>query len=472
MKLKLGLHRGSGSAVDVIVTADSTTTVEDVARALAESDPFAAPGAVNASDRPTLVAGPPAAPPVHLDPLSLIGDAPLGSGFEASVVPSAPAHVDGATAATMRIHNGPEVGRVISLTAGASILGRQSPAQVVLQDPLVSKRHARIDVDQGIELVDLNSANGLIVDGGLVQRVRVIPGQVITIGATDVSFTLVPRATHADARVLERGGSLMFNRSPRVEDRYPGREHRHPVIPNEADPRIFPWPMIMAPVLLGLAMFAFTQRPTSLLIVFMAPLMMLGNFIGQRTQQGKKLQLEIATFETQIEELEDRLQQEEVIERERRRAEAPATATVYEDAMSLGPMLWTRRPEHWNFLALRLGVGAAASRNTVQEPNDQRGIAEYSDKVMKLRGQFAQIEGVPLIELLPSSGSIGIAGPREFAADVVRGLGVQLFGLHAPNEVVVAAIVDPGWTPDLEWMKWLPHTTSPKSPFAEMALAD
>ncbi len=473
MKLKLGLRRGAGSAVDVLITADATATVEDVARALATGDPLAAPGAVNASAVPTLLVAPPAAAAVQLDPAALVADAPLGSGFEASIVPAVAAATAGVTAATMRIHNGPEAGRTVPLPAGTSILGRSAPAQVILQDPLVSKRHARLEIDQGVELVDLNSANGLVVDGGLVPRVRVIPGQIITIGATDVSFAPVPRPAGTDhARVLERGGALMFNRSPRVEDRYPGTEHRHPAIPSEADPRIFPWPMIMAPVLLGLASWVIFNRPAALLIVAMAPLMMLGNFIGQRTQQGKKLKLEIETFETQLDDLEDRLQREEGVERERRRAEAPATATVYENALSLGPMLWTRRPEHWNFLGLRLGVGTAASRNTVSQPQDQRGIAEYTVRVSELRDRFARIEGVPLIELLPSAGAIGIAGPRDLAADVVRGLGVQLFGLHAPNEVVTAAMIDPAWTPDMEWMKWLPHTTSPRSPFAEMALAD
>ncbi|WP_203581805.1 FtsK/SpoIIIE domain-containing protein [Microbacterium hibisci] len=472
MKLKLSLRRGVGSTVDVLVTADATATVQDVARALADGDALAAPGGVNASEVPTLLVASPAGQPVHLAPSMPIADAPIGSGFDASVVPALATGADAATAAVMRIHNGPDAGRTIPLPAGSSIIGRVAPAQVLLNDAQVSKRHARVDVDQGIDLIDLNSANGLIVDGGLVQRVRVLPGQRITIGATEVSFALAPRPQTDDSLVLERGGALMFNRSPRVEDRYTGREFRHPIIPNEADPRIFPWPMIMAPVLLGFAMFGITQRPTSLLIVFMAPLMMLGNFIGQRTQQGKKLALEIDTFETQIDELEEQLENEEQRERERRRAEAPATATIYENAMSLGPLLWTRRPEHWNFLGLRLGVGTADSRNTVQEPNDQRGIAQYAQQVRVLRDRFAQIDDVPAIELLPSAGAIGIAGPRELAADVVRGLGVQLFGLHAPNEVVTAAIIDPAWTGDMEWMKWLPHTTSPRSPFAEMALAD
>ncbi|WP_022893903.1 FtsK/SpoIIIE domain-containing protein [Agromyces subbeticus] len=478
MKLKLGLRRQAGAPVDIVVTADSTATVADIARTIADNDPMSASMSRAPGVGLTLAVAPPtSSEPVVLAPELLIGDAPIGSGFNAAVVAQTsggPAGRSGETAAAvLRVLNGPEAGREIPLPRGHSTIGRAAGVDIVLADALVSKRHARVEIDQGIELVDLNSANGLVVDGGLVQRVRVMPGQVITIGDTEVSFSMVAGADEAEAdTVLERGGALMFNRSPRVEQRYPGTEHRHPVVPSEAEPRMFPWPMVAAPVMLGFAMFAFTQRPSSLLIIAMSPLMMLGNFIGQRTQQGKKLRLEIDTFETQIEDLEDRLARETVVERNRRHEEAPAVATIYEQAMRLGPYLWTRRPEHWNFLSLRLGVGRAKSRNTIQETSELKGIARYARQVDKLRERHAFIDDVPLIEMLPSSGAIGIAGPRHLAADVLRGLGVQLFGLHAPNEIVTAAIVDPAWAREIEWMKWLPHTTSPKSPFAELALAD
>ena len=135
---------------------------------------------------------------------------------------------------------------------GAAVRETFEETGVLLSLPAADLSGARTDVEAGrVSFGDLLRANGLVVDGGLVQRVRVIPGQKITIGATEVSFSLVPRAVTDDSLVLERGGALMFNRSPRVEDRYAGREFRHPIIPNEADPRIFPWPMIMAPVLLG-----------------------------------------------------------------------------------------------------------------------------------------------------------------------------------------------------------------------------
>lgn len=477
MKLKLGLRRQAGAPVDVVVTADSTATVEDIARAIADNDPLSSHLARVPQAALTLAVAPPtSSEPVVLQPELLIGDAPIGSGFNAAVVAHAPrtASQGGSAraAAILHVRSGLDAGREFPLPRGNSVVGRDAAVDVMLADPLVSKRHARIEVDQGVELVDLNSANGLLVDGGLVQRVRVIPGQLVTIGDTEVSFSLVAGTDDAPDPVLERGGALMFNRSPRVEARYPGAEHRHPAVPSEAEPRLFPWPMIAAPVMLGLATFAFTGRALSLLIVALSPIMMLGNFIGQRTQQGKKLRLEIETFETQIEELEDRLARETVVERERRHAEAPAVATVYEQAMRLGPLLWTRRPEHWNFLALRLGVGRAKSRNTVQESSDQRGIARYTRQVDTLRTRHEFIDDVPFIEILPSSGAIGIAGPRHLAADVLRGLGVQLFGLHAPNEIVTAAIVDPAWAKELEWMKWLPHATSPRSPFADLALAD
>ncbi len=474
MKLKLALRRTGAPDVDVVVTADATATVADLARALVESDPSGASRAAATSALTLAVAPPVAESLAPLEPQLLLADAPLGSGFHAAVVPHAPSGRDRSVAAILRVVSGPDAAREFPLARGHSVVGRDPAAEVVLSDPLVSKRHARIEVESGIELVDLNSANGLVIDGGRVPRLSVQPGQVVTLGDSEVAFTRLASASDdaaADA-VLERGGALLFNRSPRVEVRYPGTEFPHPAIPSEADPRLFPWPMIIAPVLLGLAIFSATGRWLSLLVVAMAPIMLLGNFLGQKRQQGVKLRQEIETFDEQIERLEDDLVEQEAIERERRDAEAPATATVFDEAMRLGPLLWTRRPEHWSFLALRLGLGRARSRNSIAASADPKGIAQFSRQVQALRERVEVIDDVPIVELLPSAGALGVAGPAELSADAVRGLAVQLFGLHAPHEVVTAAIVSPAWARELEWLKWLPHASTARSPFTELALAD
>ncbi|WP_448005898.1 FtsK/SpoIIIE domain-containing protein [Agromyces bauzanensis] len=476
MRLKLGLRRHSGAAIDIVVTADATATVGDVARSVAENDPAGSGRSALASTLTLAVAPPTSREPVVLDPETLVADAPIGSGFNAAVVPhvvqATPARAVGAV---LQVLNGPEAGRRVELVGGHHVIGRQPAAgtDIVLSDPLISKRHARIEIGATVELVDLNSANGVLIDGGHVARARLAPGQVVVLGDTEISITPTRGAGVEEDRVLERGGALTFNRSPRVEPRYPGTDFAHPAVPTEANPRMFPWPMVISPVLMGLGIFAITQRPASLLLVIMSPIMMLGNYIGQRTQSGKKLRQEIETFEVQIEDLEEELAGQVAVERERRNAEAPPVAQVYEEAMRLGPLLWTRRPEHWNFLSLRLGLGRAASRNTIRESSGAaNGIAKYERRVAGLRKRYASIDDVPIVELLPSSGALGIAGPDHLAADVVRSIGVQLFGLHAPNEVITAAIVDPTWSAELEWMKWLPHTSSARNPFAEIALAD
>lgn len=477
MKIKLSLQRSSGPLVDVAVTADSTATIEDIARSIAETDPLSSWGSLASSAALTLAVAPPTSETmVPLPGDVLIGEAPIGSGFRATVVPvdaRARTSRSESAAAVIRVISGPDAGQEFRVPAGHSTLGRDASADVVFSDPLVSKRHARLEVGVSLELVDLNSANGVIVDGGLIPRLKVVPGQHILLGDTEVTITrIASQNAEATEAVLERGGGLMFNRSPRVEVRYPGTDFPSPAVPVEAQPKIFPWPMIVAPIMLGITMYILTGRVLSLIMVAMTPMMMVGNLIGQRNTAGAKLKNEVETFETQLEDLQDELTEQVAVERERRSAEAPAVVKIYEQAMSLGPMLWTRRSEHWNFLALRLGVGRALSRNTIDQSENAKGIPKYQRQVTKLKKMFEYIDDVPLVELLASSGSIGVAGPKEAAADVVRGLAVQLFGMHAPTEVITAAIVDSSWTPELEWLKWLPHASSPKSPFSEMPLAD
>ena len=140
--------------------------------------------------------------------------------------------------------------------------------------------------------------------------------------------------------------------------------------------------------------------------------------------------------------------------------------------MQLGPRLWTRRPEHWNFLAVRLGTTRALSRNSIAERDTQNGLPEFIERIDRLKERYKYVDDVPLLESLPAVGSVGVAGPAGPAADAMRGLAVQLFGLHAPNGVVTVAFADPDWVEEFEWLKWLPHTTSETNRFKDMPLAD
>ncbi|NLP84095.1 FHA domain-containing protein [Microbacterium sp. CFH 90308] len=478
MRLKLTLQRRDEKHTDIVVTSDTTATVQDVARRIVEADP-ARDVVASAQDVLTLRVAPPTSSAFQLlEPDMLISDAPVGSGFVASVVNLGADYVSsrraGAPAAAILYAvAGPFAGREFQLPRGHFTIGRAAGNDIVLDDPLISKRHARIEVGATVELVDLNSANGIVVDGGLVQRLRVIPGQRFALGDTELVVHMVQDYAPADPDpVLERGGTLLFNRSPRVEPRYVGEELAEPRMPKDPVSRLFPWPMLVAPIILGVSIFAMTGRPNSLLVVLLSPLMLLGNFISQRTQVGQRAKKEAEVFERTFEELEETLYRERPREREVRNAEVPPVAVVFEQAMRLGPMLWTRRPEHWNFLSVRLGTAEAPSRTTVKQSDNPDALQEFVDRVDRLRERYRMIDGVPVLESLQSVGVIGVAGSPREAADALRGLSVQLFGLHSPNELVAVALTEPQWARQLEWLKWLPHTTSERSPFRDMPLSD
>ncbi|MBW2531717.1 MAG: FHA domain-containing protein, partial [Deltaproteobacteria bacterium] len=62
--------------------------------------------------------------------------------------------------------NGPTPGKEIDLTAQLYVIGRSEEANLRIQDPSISRAHARIDGDEGKwTLSDLDSNNGIFING-------------------------------------------------------------------------------------------------------------------------------------------------------------------------------------------------------------------------------------------------------------------------------------------------------------------
>ena len=410
-----------------------------------------------------------------LDTDFAISEAAIGSGASIAIVPegsSAPV-VQSAPAAKLVVVDGPDAGAEFPVAPGTVFIGRDaSVADLALADPLVSKRHARVDVfSHVIRLVDLNSANGLEVDGGLVSRVDLEDGDTVRLGDTVLRAAI---SAAAEANDGPPPGPIAFNRSPRVESRYPGNEFVAPAPPTKQETQPFPWVALAAPLVIGVVLvIAFPGRgPMMLIFALAAPVLMLGTWWSTRAQRKRKQKLDIERFDARAEDLERKLAAEVEVERRVRRSESPSTAEVYQQAIDLGPLLWTRRPEHWQFLSLNLGLGTMESRNSVSITNQDTGLPEYVERVEKTRDDFRDIAEVPVTENLYFSGALGVAGEQKLAADAARGVLVQLAGLHSPAELVVSAIVSSAWTNEFEWLKWLPHTASPHSPLEVAHLAN
>jgi Protein of unknown function (DUF3662)/FHA domain len=69
------------------------------------------------------------------------------------------------------------------------VLGRSKDSDIRLVDPNVSRRHAEIRPTlEGFTIVDLDSTNGIEVDGKRVKELELTDGARFTLGTTEVSF--------------------------------------------------------------------------------------------------------------------------------------------------------------------------------------------------------------------------------------------------------------------------------------------
>jgi hypothetical protein len=76
-----------------------------------------------------------------------------------------------------------------SLDKERTVIGRSKDSDIRMEDPNVSRRHAEVRREEDMFwLVDLDSTNGVAVNGRRTKRARLNEGDTITIGSTDLVF--------------------------------------------------------------------------------------------------------------------------------------------------------------------------------------------------------------------------------------------------------------------------------------------
>lgn len=479
MKLKLTLAPRAGEMKDVVVTTDATATVGDLALALERAE-----RAANDDRDVTLVVS--RSGGTHdtvLDAESAIAQAPIGSGdfirtmWKATGTPAA--GVASSVRAVLTVVAGPDIGKRFELSDGTHYIGRETGMHVQLNDDFVSKRHAKVTIGDSIELVDLNSANGILLDGGLVSRLIVEPHHHVMLGDSVIQIEPTGARSAPSTTANASGGSIPFVRSPRVEARFAGTEFPRPEVPGVTEKPPFPWIIIAVPLLMAIVVLSINlvsgrgSALFSLIFVAMTPLMIVGNYMMNSRTRQRRHDASVELFGRQLAALDTDMVRELGIEHHVRNIEAPTLAEVAQHASARANLLWTRRPEHWSFLQIRLGTGVLQSRSRVADRGAvTQAMPEYEAQLDAVIHRNRMVADVPVVETLPLCGAMGVAGGPTDVAAATRGYLLQLAGLHSPAELALTAMVGPRWAADLEWMKWLPHTSSPQSPIVGHHLAD
>lgn len=91
--------------------------------------------------------------------------------------------------AWLEVLEGLNKGDKIFITSSGLSIGRKKGNDLVLEDPLVSREHARIEQDlSGFSIRDLGSKNGIFLNNNLVESSSLKNGDIIRIGSTVFRF--------------------------------------------------------------------------------------------------------------------------------------------------------------------------------------------------------------------------------------------------------------------------------------------
>jgi len=467
MKIKMTLRRSGGPAVDLVATVDATATVGDLATHLAAADPLArrqghTPAATGHGPLTLALVG-------HdqrgLGPHVPVADSGLRSGAVVAVGRDGTAYQDPAagTAAAVRVTAGPDAGREFALTHGSNVIGRDRGCEIRLSDPLVSRRHARLNITDVAEVVDQGSANGVQVGDAPVLRSVLRGGDTLRIGDTELSV-VVHRTARAD------GASVAVVRSPRLDPRYRGVELQAPEPPQRQPSPRLPWIALAAPLLLGAMLYLVTRSATALLFVALGPVMIIGYAAETKIANRATFRKAVEEFRADLAALVGDAATAARAEVEHRNREYPAVAECIDAIRRATPLLWTRRPADPGFCEVRFGVGPQPSRSTIELPDARRGPRELHAELVAATSEFATVHGVPVVATPAEHGAIGLAGPRAALLDAARAVVIQLVILHSPAELVLAAFASSWSARDWDWLKWLPHATSAHSPLSSRHL--
>ncbi|HKY76722.1 MAG TPA: FtsK/SpoIIIE domain-containing protein, partial [Acidimicrobiia bacterium] len=363
----------------------------------------------------------------------------------------------------LRIVGGVDGGRRIPLSAGAHILGR-GDADIDLVSKTVSPTHARLDVSPSGEVVlrDQESKNGTVIEGyRLPPAIRLEPGQIVQMGAVQVSIGPVSAGDRPQLGAPRRNGTVTFNRQPRSAARPGAAALRLPaaIRPPTSGVR-FSWLQVGMPAAFGIGMGVLVN-PAMMGFALLSPAMAVGNYLQDKKRVKKESAEGVAQAEQTLEEFRRGLINARRAEVARLRELLPDPAEAVRRATGPSTHLWERRPNHDDFLQLCLGVATQTWTPFLESaPGSYGGTNEPPPDVAEAIAQLGKLPLAPVGLDLAGGKSVGIVGQRAVTVALLRSLVCQAAVHHGPADLRIAILTDKSREADWDWAKWLPHTAS------------
>ena len=371
--------------------------------------------------------------------------------------------------AVVRIIGGLDAGLSLPVRTGRVRLGRGEEAEVRVACADVSRLHCEIEVaeDGRVTVTDLGSRNGTDVNGArLTGPARIGPDDVVC-AAGRVPFRVLPAAALGPvaylnpAREAGPGGTLPFNRAPRVATPATEEPIRLPEPPKRTKGQPLRVSTILAPLVLAGVMVLVLKDAAYALIALFSPVIMLGTTLEDRTRGRFSLRRGRREYAAGSAEARQRLAARREEQKARLHAEFPDVAELGYRAAAPGLRLWERRRGAADFLKLSAGLADLTWTPPVDRGrrNDQEPDAALAEAVTAA----ARLTQVPVSVELSEGGVLGLEGDRAAALAAARSMLCQAVTESGPADVAVAVFADEERIGDWDWTKWLPHGADPRS---------
>ena len=377
-----------------------------------------------------------------------VSELALRPGSQLSLAPP-PARTVGAVVA-VRVTGGVEAGATFELAPGRWRVGRGPGVDVDLRSGTVSKAHAVLVVDAlgSVTVEDAGSRNGTRLDGRFVPSgaaVIVPAGATVSMGAVDLVVGPV------DGRDRP-AGPVTFNRPPRPAPSPPPAAVDVPEAPADPPARArLPIAALVAPVVMG-AVMAVVWDPRMALFALLTPLAAIGSWLEDRRRGRNDRRRAAAEAAAAVDRFVAAVEDARRREHERRVDELPDPATVLARAERVASDLWERRPQHADFLRLRVGVADVAWRPPLAE--GRRPAPGIADAL----AERSVLPGAPFAVDLGPGGVLGVVGDeRSVVAALLRSLVVQAATLQGPADLRIGILHDEVRADDWAFARWLPH---------------
>lgn len=438
--------------VDVVVTADRGGSVADLAaglgRHIAGSSVLLAP----------VTAGVPwaAQTPLSEAPLrdgDVIEVASVGSDWLDRPTPAS------APRAIVQVLTGADAGRRIPLHGEVATIGRGADATVRLDDPLVSRTHARLILGPEPMISDEGSAHGTVVAGRRNDRPQPVAwGERITVGSTVLALQ--------PGRAADATTQRSIWRSPRFGTSVAAVEVAFPSPPSAPRRQPFPWPMILMPLLMGGVMFLTMRNAYSLVFMIGFPMMMVVTHLVQRRAAKREFAEETSIWRDDLAAALETIDQAAQTQRENAVDDDPAPHIVSDRATSADRAVWVRQADDDDFLHLRAGIGPRPALVTAdaKEQGDRALRAEATAEAAKR----AVLEDMPVT--VPLGPLTAVVGEGEQLEGWLRAALIRLAVTHSPNDVRIVAVLGHERARMESWLRWLPHAAPLAGGLASVAI--